>query len=451
MPRPRSDLADPRPSQPPDRAAAVLVDGKNGLNGKLQRPRPVGHGEGTCADTQPLAPDPEAGDLPQSPRILIVSASMGTGHLRAAEAIELALLQRLPEAKIKTVDVFALAMPQLRWAWPGVYHALMRWAPPILGLLYDFFDGRPNLVERLQKLGAFLDTLQAGRFVRLLQSEPWDLVINTFFFSGNIIARLKRRGRFTAPQVMITTDFETHRGWVTQPCEQYFTATEEAAEYLHVFGVPRGDVRITGIPIHSEFGRPKERSACLARLGLGGDRPVVLLLAGGHGAGPIEGPYRELLQVPIPLEVVVVTGRNEAAKRRLERIPLAPQHRTHILGYTRQMDELLAVADMVVTKPGGLTVSELLARGTPLVIINPVPGQEERNSDFLLANGAAVKVNHHPSLALQITELLRDPDRLARMRASALRLARPQAAFDIVEHSLALIRKPHPTAGRGDR
>jgi processive 1,2-diacylglycerol beta-glucosyltransferase len=448
MPSLRSDLLDLKHSQPLHNTAGVSVDAQHEhSNGSVA---PHRNGE-ACADARVRSPDAELADLPASPRILVVAASMGMGHLRASEAIELALRQRLPQAKVQTVDVFALATPPLRWAWSGMYLVLMRWAPQLLGWIYDFFDRPyPRTWLRLYNTLVLLQALNVRPFVRLLRSEPWDLVIHTFFFSGHIVARLKRRGRFAAQQAMVITDFESHRGWVTPPCEQYFTATQEAAEYLHVLGVPPRNVRVTGIPIHTQFGRPKERSACLERLGLQGDRPVVLLLSGGHGVAPIEEPYLALLRVSVPLDVLVVTGRNEAAKKRLEALPLPEQHRVRILGYTQQMDELLAAADLVVTKPGGLTVSEVLAAGTPLVLINPVPRQEERNSDFLLEMGAAIKVSHHATLALKITDLLRDPDRLERMKANALDLARPDAASEIVEHALALIRTPRQSACRRD-
>src|SRR5439155_6994771 len=143
-----------------------------------------------------------------------------------------------------------------------------------------------------------------------------------------------------------------------------------------------------------------------------------------------------------PLEVVVATGQNAEARRRLADVPVPPHHRTKILGYTRKMDELLAVADVVVTKPGGLTVSEALATGTPLVIINPIPGQEDRNSDYLLEEGAAIKANLLATLPCKLDALLRDPGRLARLRANARGLGRPRAALDIAAQSLALIRRP---------
>jgi processive 1,2-diacylglycerol beta-glucosyltransferase len=144
-----------------------------------------------------------------------------------------------------------------------------------------------------------------------------------------------------------------------------------------------------------------------------GDRPIVLQLAGGYGVGPIGELFRALLDVQVPMEIVVVTAHNTIGRKHLEEIAVPPRHRAKILGFTREIDDLMAVADLVVSKPGGLTTSETLARGAGMLIVNPVPGQEERNSDYLLENGAAIKVNHLPTLAYKVTEVLQAPERLA--------------------------------------
>jgi len=204
--------------------------------------------------------------------------------------------------------------------------------------------------------------------------------------------------------------------------------------------VPRDTITVTGIPIHPVFSEPKDRAACLAKHGLAGNRPVILQMAGGFGVGPIEKLHNAILAVEEPLEVVVVAGRNEEARQQVERLPLPPRHRRTVLGFTDQIDELMAVADLVVSKPGGLTTSEVLARGTVLVIVNPTPGQEDRNSDFLLENGAAIKANNIATLPWKLTTVLRDREGLERLRANVRRVARPRAAFDVAERSLQLIR-----------
>jgi processive 1,2-diacylglycerol beta-glucosyltransferase len=372
------------------------------------------------------------------PRILVLSAAVGAGHLRAAQAVELALSQVVPDATVRNLDVLQLTNAAFRRIYGKSYLDLVNKAPHVLGYFYDRLDRPPTRVGRRgDRLRLLVQKLNLKRFTQLLKGEPWDLVINTHFLPAEIIASLRRDGKLTVPQVTATTDFETHRLWVNQPCDRYFTATEEGAEYLHTWGVPPAATRVTGIPIHPVFAEEKPREACLAAHGLSGDRPVVLQLAGGFGVGPIEQIYRQLLAVAKPLEVVVVAGKNEEVRKQLELVPVPRQHRAKVMGFTDKIDELMAAADLLVSKPGGLTTSEALARGVGMVVVNPIPGQESRNSDYLLENGAAIKVNNLATLGHKLTVLLETKGRVEQLRANARRLGRPRAAFTVVEESLA--------------
>jgi processive 1,2-diacylglycerol beta-glucosyltransferase len=375
-----------------------------------------------------------------TPRILVLSASVGAGHLRAAQAVELALREVVPSATVRNVDVLELTNVAFRRLYGKFYLDLVNKAPHVLGYFYDLLD-QPSRSgkNRTDRLRLAVEKLNLRKFIHLLKDEPWDLVINTHFLPAEIIASLRRKEELSLPQTTATTDFETHRLWVNQPCDRYFTATAEGALYLQHWGVPAKDVTVTGIPIHPVFARPKDRAECLARHGLTGDRPIILQLSGGFGVGPIAKLYRALLEISRPIELVTIAGRNETVQRELQAIEPPPRHRAKVFGFTDQIDELMAVADLVVSKPGGLTTSETLARGAAMVIVNPIPGQESRNSDFLLENGAAIKVNNIATLAHKIDGLLDDPARLAQLKANVARLARPRAAYDVVEHSLKLL------------
>lgn len=381
-------------------------------------------------------------------RILVLSAAVGAGHLRAAEAIELTLRRVVPSATVKNVDVLSLTNAAFRRIYGKAYLDLVNKAPHFLGYFYDLLDQPRSPGRKSDRLRLVMEKLNLKPFIRFLEEEPWDLVINTHFLPAEIIAALRKQGRLQLPQVTVTTDFETHRLWVNEPCEHYFTATEEGAQYLECWGVPHGRATATGIPIHPVFSEPKAQADSLARLGLAADRPVVLQVAGGFGVGPIAKIYQALLDVPEPLQILTVTGRNAAAKSELEALPVPERHRARVFGFTDQMDELMAAADLVVSKPGGLTTSETLARGAAMVIVNPIPGQESRNSDFLLENGAAIKVNNLGTFGHKLTALLRDPARLAQLKANARRLGRPRAAFEIVERALPMARPPAAT-GKG--
>jgi processive 1,2-diacylglycerol beta-glucosyltransferase len=380
-----------------------------------------------------------------APRILVLSASVGAGHLRAAEAVELALRQLRPDAVVRNLDVLQLTNPAFRRLYGKSYLDLVNRAPHVLGYFYDLLD-RPSKSgkNRGDKLRLALQKLNLRRLVRLFEDEAWDLVINTHFLPAEILASLRRDGRVRTPQVTVTTDFETHRLWVHQPCDHYFTATDEGAQYLRYWGVPADAVSVTGIPVHPVFSADKDRAALRRKYRLDPERPVVLQLAGGFGVGPIEKLYKALLDVEPPVQVVAITGKNEQAKKELQRVPVPVRHYAQVTGFTTDIDEYMKAADLVVSKPGGLTTSEALAAGAVMVVINPIPGQETRNSDILLENGAAVKASTVGVLTHKVTGLLRDPGRMAQLKAGVARLARPRAAYDVVKRSLELVGRPAP-------
>ena len=371
-----------------------------------------------------------------SKRVLVLSASVGAGHLRAAQAVELALRQLDPGAVVKNVDVLEFTNAAFRRVYGRAYLDLVNRAPHVLGYFYDLMDRPSSPQRKADRLRLAVEKLNMIRFLRFLASEPWDIVVNTHFLPAELIASLRTKGKLAVPHFTVTTDFETHRLWVNQPCDHYFSATEEGAAYLQYWGVPAADVTVTGIPIHPVFSQVKDRASCLARQGLVGDRPIVLQLSGGFGVGPIERIFRGILAIDVPLEVVVVAGRNEDVKRQLEHVTPPARHCVKIIGFTDQIDELMSVADIVVSKPGGLTTSEVLASGAAMAVVNPIPGQESRNSDFLLENGAAVKINNIATLAHKLTLLLREPSRLAKIKERARAIGKPQAAFEIARCAL---------------
>ncbi len=373
-------------------------------------------------------PDPSRG-----PRVLVLSASVGAGHVRAAQAVELAL--RELGATVRNVDVLTLTGPLFRRIYAKSYLDLVNHAPHLLGFIYDLTDKPRVGMDRLHALG---QKINLGKVIRLLQEAPWDLVVNTHFLPADILATLRRRRKMTLRQVTVVTDFDAHAFWVNQPCEEYFVASEEAALSLAHWGVPRETIRVTGIPIHPVFAQVKAREECLRRQGLGGERPVVLLLAGGFGVGPIEKVFAGLLAVEPGLEIAVVAGKNAKLKSRLEGVEAPARHRVRVIGFTTEIDELMRAADVVITKPGGLTTSEVLACGAAMVVMNPIPGQESRNSDMLLENGAAIKINAVSAVVHKLTALVSEPARLARLRQNARALGRPRAAYEIAARALEL-------------
>jgi processive 1,2-diacylglycerol beta-glucosyltransferase len=348
----------------------------------------------------------------------------------------MALREVDPSAVVRNVDVLDFTNAAFRQVYGRAYLDLVNKAPHALGYFYDMLDRKPSAQHKSDRLRLLVEKLNLRKLLKFLRTETWDVIVNTHFLPAEMIASLRSNGELATPHLTVTTDFETHRLWVNQPCDHYFTATDEGAAYLQHWGVPAGNVTVTGIPVHPAFSRPKDRAECRKRLLLAGDRPVILQLAGGFGVGPIEQLCRGILDVETPLELLVVAGRNEELKTRLEQIQPPSRHLLHVHGFTKQMDEFMAAADLVVSKPGGLTTSEALACGTPMAIVNPIPGQESRNSDYLLENGAAIKINNAGTLAYKLSQLLREPNRLAQLAANARRIGRPRAAFEVAEKAI---------------
>src|SRR5687767_4008415 len=230
-----------------------------------------------------------------SRRILVLSASVGAGHLRAAEAVEAALRQLDPSAVVKNLDVLTLTNALFRRLYGKAYLDLVNKLPHALGYFYDLLDKQPSPSQKSDRLRRLVQRMNLGKLLRFLKNESWDVVVNTHFLPAEIIAALKNAGGFTSPQLTVVTDLETHRLWNNEPCEHFFAATAEGEVSLHHWGVPKCATSITGIPIHPVFSQAKDRAECRQRQGIVGDRPVVLQLAGGFGVGPIEQIFTTIL------------------------------------------------------------------------------------------------------------------------------------------------------------
>jgi processive 1,2-diacylglycerol beta-glucosyltransferase len=349
--------------------------------------------------------------------------------------------------------------PLFRNLYSKTYLDMVNTMPEVLGWLYDRLDD-PGQDDRLRL--AF-EKLNARPFIKQLERYDPEIAVCTHMLPAEIISWLKAEGRISTWQAIVVTDFDVHALWLCRHYEHYFVAIDETRAHLEELGVPASRVSVTGIPIDPVFAEPKDQRAMRLKHGLEPDRLTILVSAGGFGVGRIETLLTALGKLRHRAQVVAVCGRNSELHASLKartageasdaRVTLKP------IGFTTAMDELMAASDLIVGKPGGLTTSEALARGLGFVVVNPIPGQEERNSDHLLEEGAAIRCNNLPVLAYKIDRLLDDPARLAAMRANARRLGRPSAALDVVKRLLALREEPAAPAPtvearprvRGDR
>jgi processive 1,2-diacylglycerol beta-glucosyltransferase len=229
--------------------------------------------------------------------------------------------------------------------------------------------------------------------------------------------------------------------WLVHHYERYFVAVDEARVYLETLGIPPEKITVSGIPIDPVFAIKKDKQEMRAKHGLAPDRTTILLSAGGFGVGSVDALVQSLLPLQHRAQVVAICGRNEELKERLHKLASRIKPDANVLlkpfGYTKEMDELMTASDLVLGKPGGLTTSEALAKGLVFVIVNPIPGQEERNSDHLLEGAAAIRCNNLPTLSYKLDRLLADPQRFKSMQANARRMGHPNAAKEIVEQLAA--------------
>lgn len=363
-------------------------------------------------------------------RILVLSASVGGGHLRAAEAVEAACRLRHPEAEVRNLDVLTLTPAPFRRLYARGYLDLVNHAPELLGLLYDRTNRAPR-GRTAERLRLAVERVNTRPLVDLLAEFEPDVICHTHFLSAEILARRQRRRGLRAPQAIVVTDFDVHRFWLSPAAARYCVAREDNLDHLAALGVPRERVAVTGIPILPAFASLPPVEELRRKHDVAGDRPLVLVLCGGFGVGPIEDLVRSLWAHLHGAELVIVTGRNQDLQRRLEgqarRAPLP----TRVLGFTTEMHEWMALADLAVGKSGGLTTSEALACGLPLVVTHPIPGQETRNATMLYEEGAAISGENPLTLGPRVARLLASPERLDALRRNARRLGRPQAAADV--------------------
>lgn len=363
-------------------------------------------------------------------RILILSASVGNGHTTAAEALKRAFENKQLAEEIRHEDVLKFTNPLFRRLYGKAYLDFVNHVPEVLGWMYDQLD-EPWKAEKRRM---FFDKLNTTPLVKLIREYEPDWIVCTHFLPSEIVSDLKTSGKLKCPQAIVVTDFDMHALWLCRNFEHYFVALDETKAYLDTLGFPAEKITVSGIPIAPLFSEKKSKTEMREKYGLAADVPTVILSLGGFGVGRIDSLIDALRTIRRPVQILAMCGRNEEMKAKLES-ELKPDDTVRIIpvGYTKAMDEYMSASDLIVGKPGGLTTCEALAKGLVFVIVNPIPGQEERNSDHLLENGAAIRSNNPATLGYKIEKLLDDPKRLEQMRKNALAFARPEAAMDIAK------------------
>ncbi len=381
----------------------------------------------------------------RSIRLLVLSVSAGAGHVRAAQAICAAADAASPRVEAVHVDVMDHVASGFRALYSESYIKLVEHAPLLWSYLYQRSDRRESdaLADRLRRR---LERLNTRRLDEVVDHLRPDVILCTHFLPAELLARRIRKGIATAPVWVHVTDFDIHGLWLQSGMSGYFVANDEVAARLVARGIPPEAVAVTGIAVMPRFADPPARADAASTLGIDATRPTLLVMSGGAGVGGIETSVEHLASLDDRWQLVALAGRNAALLERLNEVAARFAGRVRPMGFTTEVERVMASADLVITKPGGLTTSECLAMHLPMVVVSPIPGQEERNADYLLESGCALKAVDLPSLGFKVKRLLDEPARLQRMRDAAARIARPDAAAAIVR--IACRERPPSPATR---
>ena len=340
-----------------------------------------------------------------------------------------AVAERMPDAVCEVVDSYRYASEVFHRVASNGYIGMVKMLPQLYKYIYD-------QAERATKVSAFKSWLHHYTAVNLRQYvaalNP-DVVVCTHAFPCGVMAEYKREYSDAPPVMGIVTDFVVHPFWIHRNIDAYAVATAAMRQALVTRGVPVENVMVTGIPIDQRFSTVESKASARRAIGVDTRTTTLLLMGGGLGIGPLEKALDRIDRLAHDVQTVVIVGKNPRLEQRLEDAARTMRKRVTVAGFVPNVYEYMRAADVLVSKPGGLTSSEALAAGLPMVMLKPLPGQEERNARYLQESGVGVRVQTSRDLTGVLDDLLSRPDVLERMSSSARRLAKPNAANAVAQ------------------
>lgn len=362
-------------------------------------------------------------------KILILTASTGGGHKRAAAAIKAKINSLNPNDEVTVIDGMEALGKVYNTTVTKGYHIMATVVPEIYGKLYRLTDENEPLAKALIKS----NEMYATKLLEVIEERNPDIIIICHPFITNMVSRLKETGKLKTKAISLITDYNSHRSYISEYIEAFVVAEPQMIDKLkNEYGVAEERIFPLGIPVFDRFIKNDTKENLRRRERLDPDIPTVLLMAGSFGVTDVLEFYEQLAQTDEKIQMIVITGRNihlfDNLDKKIQEIGSA--HTTKLLYFVDNVEDYMHMADLIVTKPGGLTVTESINCGLPMAIYSAYPGQEEDNVDFLLEQKAAVLIDTENG-AEQIISLLRDKEKLNEMRESCKRLAMPNAAEDI--------------------
>ena len=370
-------------------------------------------------------------------RVCILTLGVGTGHLRASETVQRALYDGRDPIEVKVIDALDIARRWFHWFYVESYWWMLRNAP---WLWRGLFERRQRKLHR-STAPDWVFRRGCRNVLRQIKNYAPHLVIVTEIGAAEIAALGRREGWFNAPILAVQTDFQTEPPWVQSEIDVYCVASEEARGQLIGWGVLPNRVLLCGIPVDPAFALPFDKKELMPAFGLDARRPVVLVMGGGMGPVPLDQVVSSLERCNAPMQVLAVTGHDRFLRHKMELLRGRVAVDLHLFGWTDNVPELMAVADLLITKPGGLTAAEALAAGLPMILTHPIPGPEERHVRYLCQNGVALHAKTLRDIPRLVSRLLASPGELGEIQRRAAEWSRPDAAHAIAQVAMALLEK----------
>lgn len=352
-------------------------------------------------------------------RILIWTGRYGEGHRQAAIALKETYEEQYPGSDVHVVDYMEWMHPQTHELGRTLFVKGVSALPSVYGFLFEQ-TRRPGMITRSMH---WLAKFGVQRMMQLLEELRPTLVVSTFPSAAAAMSALKERGMTDVPSITVITDHTDHSFWVHPHTDRYLVGSDQVRRLLLAQGVPSQRIRVTGIPIRSRFTHTQEMEVLRRKHGLRADMPTVLMMGGG--CGMIDKHLLKQLEgesLTHNLQIVVCCGHNHKRIQQLSELAQHSRHRILPIGFVEHIDEYMALADLVITKPGGLSTSEAIAMQLPMLLYRPLPGQEEDNARFLTQAGVAVRAEGELDLVWKLDALIGAPDGLASMKQRASKL-----------------------------
>ena len=368
-------------------------------------------------------------------KILIFYASYGGGHLNAAKSIYEYITLNYPNHNVEMIDCMKYVNKTIEKITTAAYREAAKKVPWVWGKIYNDSQKGP-----LAHLSSRSNKIMAIKLLKLLRDKQPDLIISTHPFGSQMCSYLKRKGKIHSKIATIMTDFAPHDQWLigSDFTDYYFVAHDKMKQYLISKNIPENHIYSTGIPLSKRFLEKYDRREILDKFSLSDNKKTILFFGGGEfGLGKTRTIefFKTLVSFNNSLQIVAIAGKNEKMKIAFENIveEFEAQERVKVLPFTNQVPELMSISSLVVTKPGGMTTTESLASHLPMLIINPIPGQEEENAEFLESKGVGIWIKKDTDVNTLLNDIFSTPDKLEKMKQNTNILAKPNSTKNICE------------------